>query len=84
LHYGAGRFTKMISEALTVVGGRAEVGPTKTHARRSVGIPRSLCDDLGAHFADRVANLGRPLDPDDYASTAPRGGALRRDLLFKR
>jgi integrase len=76
--------TMEISEALTVVGGRTEVGPTKTYARRSVGIPRSLCDDLGAHFADRVATLGRPLDPDDYIFTAPRGGPLRRDLLFKR
>jgi integrase len=58
--------TMEISEALTVVGGRTEVGPTKTYARRS------------------VATLGRPLDPDDYIFTAPRGGPLRRDLLFKR
>jgi integrase len=76
--------TMEISEALTVVGGRTEVGPTKTYARRTVGIPRSLCDDLGAHLADRVAALDRPLDPDDYVFTAPRGGPLRRDLLFKR
>jgi integrase len=76
--------TMEISEALTVVGGRTEVGPTKTYARRTVGIPRSLCDDLGAHLADRVATLDRPLDPDDYVFTAPRGGPLRRDLLFKR
>jgi integrase len=33
--------TMEISEALTV-GGRTEIGPTKTYARRSVGIPRSL------------------------------------------
>ncbi len=76
--------TLEVSEALTVVGGRTEVGPTKTYARRSVGIPRSLCDDLAAHLADRVATNGGPLDPDDYVFTAPRGGPLRRDLLFKR
>jgi integrase len=78
------RATMEISEALTVVGGRTEVGPTKTYARRTVGIPRSLVEDLAAHLADRTAALGRPLDPDDYVFTAPRGGPLRRDLLFKR
>jgi len=76
--------TMEVSEALTVVGGRTEVGPTKTYARRSVGIPRSLCDDLAAYFAERAATAGRPLDPNDYVFTAPRGGPLRRDLLFKR
>lgn len=76
--------TMEISEALTVVGGRTEVGPTKTYARRSVGIPLSLCDDLAAHLSERTAVLGRPLDPEDYVFTAPRGGPLRRDLLFKR
>jgi len=76
--------TMEVSEALTVVGGRTEVGPTKTYARRSVGIPRSVCDDLGAYLAGRVAALGRPLDPGDYVFTAPRGGPLRRDLLMKR
>jgi integrase len=76
--------TMEICEALTVVGGRTEVGPTKTYARRTVGIPRSIGDDLAAHLSGRVAALGRPLDPDDYVFTAPRGGPLRRDLLFKR
>jgi len=78
------RATMEISEALTVVGGRTEVGPTKTYARRSVGIPRSMVDDLSVYLAQRSAALGRPLSPDDYVFTAPRGGPLRRDLLFKR
>jgi hypothetical protein len=73
-----------ISEALTVVGGRTEVGPTKTYARRSVGIPRSIVDDLAAYLAQRATAAGGPLGPDDYVFTAPRGGPLRRDLLFKR
>jgi integrase len=78
------RATMEISEALTVVGGKTEVGPTKTYARRSVGIPRSLSEDLARHLASRAETLGRPLDPDDYVFTAPRGGPLRRDLLLKR
>jgi hypothetical protein len=64
--------------------GRTKVGPTKSYARRSVGIPRSLCNDLGQHLAARASGLGRPLDPGDYIFTAPRGGPLRRDLLLKR
>lgn len=76
--------TMEVSEALTVVGGRTEVGPTKTYARRSVGIPRSLCDDVATYLAERTATAGRRLDPNDYVFTAPRGGPLRRDLLFKR
>jgi integrase len=39
---------------------------------------------LSAYLATRVTKLGRPLDPDEYLFTAPRGGPLRRDLLFKR
>jgi integrase len=78
------RATMEISEALTVVGGRTEVGPTKTYARRSVGIPRSIVDDLAAYLAQRATAAGGPLGPDDYVFTAPRGGPLRRDLLFKR
>jgi integrase len=78
------RSTLEISEALTVVGGKTEVGPTKTYARRSVGVPRSLSGDLAAHLAGRAETVGRQLDPDDYVFTAPRGGPLRRDLLFKR
>jgi integrase len=68
------RSTMEISEALTVVGGKTEVGPIKTYARRSVGITRSLSDDLGAHLASRAEALGHPLDPVDYVFTAPRGG----------
>lgn len=77
--------TMEVSEALTVVGGCTEVGPTRTYARRSVGIPSALCNDLATHFATQAATCGRPLGPDDYNFTAPRGGPLlRRDLLFKR
>ena len=76
--------TVEVAEAITVVKGRTEVGPTKNSLRRTVGIPRSVCDDLGAYLAARAEAAGRPLRPDEFVFTAPMGGPLRRDLLFKR
>ena len=76
--------TAEVAEALTVVRGRVEVGPTKTNIRRTVAIPRFLCDDLGAYLAARSQAAGRALTSDDYLFTAPEGGPLRRDLLHKR
>jgi integrase len=76
--------TAEIAEALTVVRGRVELGPTKTNVRRTVAIPRFLCDDLGAYLASRSQAAGRPLASDEYLFTAPEGGPLRRDLLHKR
>jgi integrase len=63
---------------------RTEVGPTKSYARRTVGLPRSICDDLGEFLTRRSRERGCPPSPDDYVFTAPRGGPLRRDLLLKR
>ena len=77
------RATVEVAEALTVVGGRTEVGPTKTFARRTVGLPRAICDDVAEYLTRRAAD-GYPTGPDDYVFTAPMGGPLRRDLLFKR
>jgi integrase len=76
--------TLEVAEALTVVDGKVEVGPTKSYARRTVGLPRSICDDLTAHLAVRTADEARPLQPRDFVFTAPKGGPLRRDLLYKR
>jgi len=76
--------TAEVAEALTVVRGRVEVGPTKTNIRRTVAIPRFLCDDLGAYLAARSQAAGRAIDSEDYLFTAPEGGPLRRDLLHKR
>jgi integrase len=53
------------------VDGRLVWGPTKTYARRTVHLPRFLCDQLAAHLAER------PLGPDDHVFTAPQGGPLR-------
>jgi integrase len=76
--------TVEVAEALTVISGRTEVGPTKSYARRTVGLPRSICDDLGEFLTRRSRERGCPPSPDDYVFTAPRGGPLRRDLLLKR
>ncbi len=76
--------TAEIAEALTVVKGRIEVGPTKNSLRRTVGIPGSLCEDLAIHLRARADEAGRPLDKNEFLFTAPMGGPLRRDLLFKR
>jgi integrase len=73
-----------VAEAMTVVSGRVEVGPTKSHARRTVGLPRSICDDLGSHLGALAAEQGAPLRGDQFVFTAPKGGPLRRDLLLKR
>ena len=76
--------TAEVAEALTVVKGRTEVGPTKNSLRRTVGIPRSVCEDLAIYLRARAEEAGRPLNQDEYLFTAPMGGPLRRDLLFKR
>lgn len=44
-------------------------GPTKTHQRRVVVLPRFLVDPLAEHLKDR--------EPDDLVFSAPNGGVLR-------
>ncbi|HEX2273453.1 MAG TPA: tyrosine-type recombinase/integrase [Acidimicrobiales bacterium] len=60
------------------------MGPNKNSLRRTVGIPRSVCHELSAYLSERADVAGRPLRPDEFLFTAPMGGPLRRDLLFKR
>jgi integrase len=76
--------TVEVAEALTVIAGRTEVGPTKSYARRTVGLPRSICDELAAFLAARAEERGTRPQPEDFVFTAPMGGPLRRDLLLKR
>jgi integrase len=65
------RGTCEVVEAATEVGSRLEWGTTKTDERRTVRLPRFLCDELAAHLA------GSPGDPDALVFTAPMGGPLR-------
>ena len=56
-------------ESVTEVNGVMVWGTPKTHARRTVPLPRFLAADL----APLVEGKG----PDDLVFTAPRGGVLR-------
>lgn len=57
--------------------GRTEVGPTKTNIRRTVALPRFLCEDLARYLAGRSHEAGRPLGSEEYVFTAPEGsGAI--------
>jgi integrase len=46
--------------------------------RRTVGLPRFLCDDLGTYLA------GRNLKPDDLVFQSPTGSALRHHEFYRR
>jgi integrase len=60
-----------VAEIVAEVRGELYVGPPKTRAgRRTVGLPRSVVEQL----ADHVGPVG---DPDAYVFTADKGGVLR-------
>jgi integrase len=59
----------VIEEAVTEVGGKLVWGTPKSHASRSVPIPRFLADELMHHIAGR--------EPEDLLFPAPLGGVLR-------
>jgi integrase len=65
------RGTARVAEAAPEVAGRLEWGGVKTHEARTVRLPRFLCEELGAHLADR------PHGAEDLVFTAPPGGPLR-------
>jgi integrase len=72
------RGTARVAEALTEVNGKLTWGTPKTHERRTVRLPRFLCEEVGAYLA------GRPSDPEDLVITAPRGGPIREHKLMER
>ena len=72
------RGTVDVVESLANVRGKLVFGPTKTYARRSVGMPRFLSQQLGEHLA------GQPHGPRDLVFTSPAGGALRHGLFYQR
>lgn len=61
----------LITESLAEVGGSLTFGPTKTHAHRSIPLPRSLADRLRDHLEDVSP------DPDALVFTSPRGKPVR-------
>jgi integrase len=70
------RCTARVVEAAVEVS-RLEWGPVKTHEARTVRMPRSVAEEVGAALA------GRPHDPDALVFTAPMGGALGRADFVK-
>ncbi len=68
-----------VAEMVSEVSGHGLVyGPPKTYERRSVPIPRTLSEELGAHLGDR------PHRPEDFVFTAPGGGPLRHHNFYRR
>jgi integrase len=65
------RGTGRVVEAAPEVDGHLYWGGVKTHEARTVRLPRSICEELGAYLA------GRPRDPEALAFVAPLGGTLR-------
>jgi integrase len=62
-----------VVESLSEINGRLHVGPTKTGARRTVSLPRFLCQMLGEHIARFPSSDGRLF-------SAAEGGPLRRNF----
>ena len=64
------------SWSLAEVNGRMILGPTKTHSRRLVPVPRFLCEDLTALLTGK--------GPDDLVFTSRHGGPLRSQNFRRR
>lgn len=67
-----------VREAYSEVHGALVLGATKTYGRRTVGLPRFLCDELGAYLA------GRDTSPEAHLFTSPDGGPLRHSNFYRR
>lgn len=67
-----------VRRAVKDVNGRLELGPTKTHAERTVSLPAFLAKMLEAHL---LASDG---GPEDYVFQMKRGGPLRMGLVYGR
>jgi integrase len=72
------RGTARVVEAATEVDGRLHWGGVKTHEARTVRLPRSIADELGAQLA------GRPHGPEDLVFPAPLGGPMRWSKWVRR
>lgn len=64
-----------MSEALKEVDGKLVFGPPKTHERRTITLPRFLCDMLTEHGVDAADALVFP---------GPQGGPMRHHLFYRR
>jgi integrase len=62
-----------VVESIAEVNGYLHLGPTKTGARRTVSLPRFLCDKLATHLAAYPSKEG-------LVFSSPQGGPLRRNF----
>ncbi len=67
-----------IEESIAEVSAGLVRGPTKTHATRSVPLPRSLAKELEEHLAST------PGGPDSPLFVGARGGLLRYSVFYRR
>jgi integrase len=68
-----------IEQSLAEVGGVLKLGPTKTHAVRTVPLPASLAKALAIHLDENV-----PPAVDSWVFQGPKGGALRHSGFYGR
>jgi integrase len=66
-----------VRRALKDVNGHLSLGPTKTHAQRTVSLPKPIADMLAEHLAT-------PGGPDSPVFTMKCGGPLRHGLVYGR
>jgi integrase len=69
-----------VAEALKEVDGKLVFGPPKTHERRTISLPRFLCEMLTDHLARSPGGNG----PDELVFPGPQGGPLRHHLFYRR
>ena len=74
------RGTCEVVESATEVDNRLVWGATKTYERRTVRLPRFLCEQLGAYLADRP-HAPRRSGVHDAPGWAAAGAEVRRALL---
>jgi integrase len=68
-----------VEQSLAEVAGRLSVGPTKSHATRSVPLTPSLAKALERHLG---LNVGA--NPDASVFIGPQGGPLRHSAFYSR
>jgi integrase len=73
------RGTVDVVESYAEVHGALVLGATKTYERRTVRMPRFLCDRLGEHFARRGQTK-----PTDLVFTDTAGEPLRHSNFYRR
>jgi integrase len=67
--------TLTVEEALKEIGARLVVGPPKNHERRTITLPKFLCEML----EERCVGA-----PDALVFPGPQGGPMRHSLFYRR